>query len=153
MFRTLTAACILLLAASCGSMFKAPVIGIRGVNIKAADELEVTLSFFNPNRIAADAGDMEYQLTIDTFRCAQGRREELIHLGAQDSVLAEFPVRLDWSSLTRAVPSLLSDSVNYRVEGSYRLPRILGTRRLKFQHNQRLALRNQLNDLLRGLFR
>jgi hypothetical protein len=47
---------------------------------------------------------------------------------------------------------LLNDTVNIRLEGSYALPTIVGTRGLRFNQAKKVALKEQLLPALKKLF-
>jgi len=143
----------ILLLAGCSSMFKAPSVKVRGVDIVSSDELGVYVTFYNPNRFAIDIADMEYRVFIDTLNCGTGRREPELRLASRDSTTAAFPLQIDYGNLGRALPNLMNDSVEFRIMGDYRLPKVLGKRKLSFKAGKKTALKAKVSDLLRGWFK
>jgi len=143
---------LVLFALGCRSGFSPPKIELRGVNARGGDQLGVNLIFHNPNRFALDVTSLEYRVSIETLVCGDGRRDSPLRIGARDSTSAEFPLRLDYPNLVRAIPALLGDSVAFRVDGNLTVQTILGPRKLDFRQEKRLALKSQLESLLQHFF-
>jgi LEA14-like dessication related protein len=146
-------AAIVLLALACGSMFQAPSVKVRGIDVVATDELNVRVVFRNPNRFAIDIAEMEYRISIESMVCGTGQRESMLHLGGRDSTTAEFPLHIDYDNLARSLPYLLRDSVRFGIAGTYKLPKILGKRTMDFKTGKKLALKAQIDSLLPRFFR
>jgi LEA14-like dessication related protein len=144
---------LLLLTLACSPSVRPPKIEVRGVGAKGASELAVELMFYNPNRMVIDIAGLDYRIAIESLICGEGRYDQPLHLGAMDSTHAEFPLRLDYPNLIRSVPALLSDTVGFRIEGTYTLRTIIGPRRMNFRQGKRIALKSQLGSVLRDLFK
>jgi LEA14-like dessication related protein len=116
------------------------------------DTADVGLVVTNPNSFALDVLSAEYRITVGDNPCGSGRHDTPIHVGARDSAPANVLLAVDYANIARSLPSLLKDTVVVKLDGSYRVKTMLGTRRLGFGTERRIAVRDQVRSFLDGLF-
>ena len=144
---------VTLFAVACRPAVKGPKIDLRGVSVRDADNISVKLQFHNPNSIAFNITHFEYRVAIESLFVGEGQRDAPLRLAPRDSVTAEFPLKLNYGNLARAIPSLLGDSVFFAVDGSYTVGTMFGSMRQKLHESTRMAFKAQLESVLRGFFK
>src|SRR5512136_3154216 len=118
------------LLARCGSVVKPVDIRLSGASFADSDEAVAELAIANPNGFALDLLGAEYRVTVGGSVCGTGQRDEPLHIGGRDSVVAEFPLKIDYTNLARSLPLLFKDTVAFKVEGNYTVNTVIGRRRL-----------------------
>jgi LEA14-like dessication related protein len=142
----------LLALARCLPSVRPPGFELLGVRADSSSELVVTLAVSNPNTFLIRAQDLDYRILIDTNVCGSGSIAGPLEVRARDTALVEFPLQVDIGNIIKSLPSVFSDTVKVRVEGSYSVPTLFGLRRLKLDREKRLVLKDELGKVLGKLF-
>lgn len=83
----------------------------------------VTLNVFNPNAFPLPLEGVEYGLRLNGSPVASGTQNQPMHIGAQQQVPLQIPVKLNFSELAKLVPNAIqSKRVDYDLSGAVRLP-------------------------------
>jgi LEA14-like dessication related protein len=142
----------LLVLARCLPSVRPPGFELLGVRADSSSELVVTLAVSNPNSFSIKAQDLDYRILIDTNVCGSGSIAEPLEVRARDTAQVEFPLQVDIVSIIRSLPSVFSDTVKVRIEGSYSVSTLFGLRRFKLDREKRLVLKDELKNVLGKLF-
>lgn len=140
------------LVAGCGRAVKPVDIRLAGASFTEAGIAVARLVIANPNRFDLDIIGADYEVTIGDNVCGSGRRDEPFHVGARDSVQAEFDLAIDYASLARSLPQLLEDTVAFTVDGHYTVMTVIGRRQLPFRAERKVALKAEIGSMLQHLF-
>jgi LEA14-like dessication related protein len=146
-----TAAVVLMLAA-CGPAIKTPEVRLRSINARSAEATMVGLEIVNPNPFPLRILSVDYEVSAGEHVCGKGRRLEELLLDARDTTLAEFPLAMDYRELLRSIPVLLADTVVFSVKGRYVVATFVGQRRFGFSGERKVAVRDEVESYIKGLF-
>lgn len=130
--RNAAAALVLaVVAAGCMGNFEEPEVRLEGIRVGSVGLggglLYAELSVRNPNDFGLETRGLSYDLEVanagegdpDWVRLADGRYEDPIIVGAQDSTRFEVPVEFTFANLTGIVGAVLDRGVvDYRVSGT-----------------------------------
>jgi LEA14-like dessication related protein len=145
------AAAVLLLAA-CGPQVRTPEVRLRTINTKSAGETVIGLEIVNPNRFPLHVMSVDYEVSIGERLCGKGRRSDELLLDARDTMLADFPLVIDYSELLKSVPALFTDTVVFGVKGRYVVSTFVGRRQFGFSGSRKVVLKDELESFLENLF-
>ena len=137
----------------CGPAVKPVDIRLSGASFANSDEAVAELAIANPNGFALDLLGAEYRVSLGGSVCGSGQRDEPLHIGGRDSMVAEFPLKIDYISLAKSLPLLFKDSAACKVEGNYTVNTVIGRRRLTFKTERRIAVKQEIGSILDQLFR
>ncbi|MBM3332670.1 LEA type 2 family protein [candidate division WOR-3 bacterium] len=146
------AAAYVLWLAACSPSIKTPDVRLRSIDQKSADTTVVGLEIVNPNRFPLRVMSVDYDVSIGDRLCGRGRRSEGLFLDARDTTVADFPLVIDYAGLLSSIPALLTDSVVFSVKGSYLVSTIVGRRRFGFGGERKVAVKDELQSFINGLF-
>jgi len=65
---------------------------------------------------------------------------------------ADFPLVIDYAELLRSTPALFTDSVAFSVKGSSVVSTIVGRRRVGFDGESKVSVKDELKSFINGLF-
>ncbi len=152
MIRRAMLQCAVVLAFACKPAVLVPSVRFHGLKSATGQQALVELEVANPNRFGLDVARVEYRVAVGESLVAQGKREEPLHIGARDTVVAEFPLTFDYQQLLRCLPAVLNDTLTFRVEGAYVLPALPGKRRLGFAGEKKVSVKAELESFLDKVF-
>ena len=141
------------LLARCGPAVKPVDIRLSGASFANSDEAVAELAIANPNGFALDLLGAEYRVSLGGSVCGSGQRDEPLHIGGRDSMVAEFPLKIDYTNLAKSLPLLFKDTAAFKVEGNYTVNTVIGRRRLTFKTERRIAVKQEIGSILDQLFR
>ncbi|MCU0627573.1 MAG: LEA type 2 family protein [Gemmatimonadaceae bacterium] len=144
--RLLLALLLLAPLAGCGTVARAaftqPEVrfdswGVRRMGL-ADTELEVRLRVINPNGYSLQAERLGYTLFVDSTQVGQGALDSAVTVGARDSAIVAFPVRLGFATLQRVGTRLLrGGEIPYRVAGDVTVRTFAGSFTRRFDQSGR----------------
>ena len=148
----LGAAAVALLLAACGPAVRTPEVRLQSINVTSGEETVVGLEIINPNRFPLHVQSVDYEVSVGNRLCGKGRRSGRLLLDARDTTLADFPLVIDYAELLKSVPALLTDSVAFGVKGNYVVSTIVGRRRFGFEGKRKVAVKDEVESFIQGLF-
>lgn len=81
------------------------------------------LDIQNPNRFSIPLSVIDYGLSLNGVRVAQGEREQRVSIKGGQSQKVEIPLQLSFSNMINMLPGLMRDRrLNYELGGSVHLP-------------------------------
>lgn len=81
------------------------------------------LDIQNPNRFSIPLSGIDYGLSLNGVRVAQGEREQRVSIKGGQSQKVEIPLQLSFTNMVNMLPGLLRDRrLNYDLGGSVHLP-------------------------------
>lgn len=103
-----------------------PKVDLTSVNVEKASFTDATLIFnfqvFNPNQIALEVDQIDYNLKVNGKPFTQGTLEKGLQVGANSTVSVPLPVAIRYTDLTSSLTSFLSQGVTpYEIGGSVKL--------------------------------
>jgi len=149
---SIPAAALVLVLAACGPAIRTPEVRLRSVNARSAEEAMVRLEIVNPNPFPVRVVSVDYEVFVDNLLCCKGRRSEALSLAARDTTLADFPLAIGYHELLKSIPALLADTVVFSVKGRYVVATVAGRQRFNFSGERRVAVRDELESYIKGLF-
>ncbi|PWU19454.1 MAG: hypothetical protein C5B49_05745 [Bdellovibrio sp.] len=123
------------------SPLKPPELAFRGVEVRhgslVATDLVVSLEVRNPNSRSFQVDAVEYVIHVANTKVADGKRAEPILLKANESVLVNLPVQVNWLALLNSVANQADKrNLNYEIEGRLDSREV----NLPFKHQGKLSL-------------
>jgi len=130
-------------------------VDFRSLSLEEMKQAEVRLLVANPNRFAMDVRNLRYSLLLTGDTVASGRRDDPVHVRAQDSLLASFPfeVRMKLGDMVSRVPDIAGDTVRLELTGEHSLPGLFRTTWRRFEYHRAIPLRPEIDKLLSPLRR
>jgi LEA14-like dessication related protein len=141
---------LLLLAVSCRPRLRPVEVDYTRITIEEMERAVVELRIVNPNQFSVDIENLHYALLLAHDTLARGARRMPVHIGSQDTALADFPFTLEMtvSDLIKRLPDLLEDTVKLHITGRYSLPSIFGPKHRPFRYQKAIPLADEFKDII-----
>jgi LEA14-like dessication related protein len=128
-----------------GRLYRPPTVALRNVAVDAigltGGSLRVALLVRNPNFYSLSTAGMRYQLLVgDSVPIAAGADTTHRRVAANDSVIVELPVQVNWQGLSLAGRSIAASGlVPYQLIGTITLDTPLGAHDIPVNQRGRFA--------------